>query len=139
MVQPLKVTNSTLKTKKTTYFISFYLYGYSSQVPSVQKVFDTKQMRICIYKAKSRVMSRKLRGSQDSLSQDWTTTTAWQDAIVSCFPFSYFLSQIPKFLFGSEQINKTLKVYLKRADQECGTVCCVQHWSTKFHKEKETM
>lgn len=44
-----------------------------------------------------------------SLSQDWTTTTVWQDAIMSCFPFSIFFSHIPKFLFGSEQINKTLK------------------------------
>lgn len=109
-------------------------------MPSVQKIFDTKQMRICIYKAKSRVKSGELRGSQDSASARIGLQLQY-GRMPSCrvFLFSIFFSHIPKFLFGSEQINKTLKPYLKRADHEYGTVCCVQHCSTKSHKEKGTM
>lgn len=52
--------------------------------------------------------------------------------------FPSFFSHFHRLLFGSEQINTTLKVYLSRADVECGTVCCDQRSSMKFHKEKET-
>lgn len=52
--------------------------------------------------------------------------------------FPSFFSHFHRLLFGSEQINTTLKVYLSRADVECGTVCCDQCSSMKFHKEKET-
>lgn len=97
-------------------------------------------MWICTYKVKSGVKSGRLRGSQDSASARNGLQLQY-GRMPSChaFLFSIFFNHIPKFLFGSEQKNKTLKVYLKRADQECGTVCCVHHCSTKSHKEKETM
>lgn len=50
------------------------------------------------------------------------------------FPFSWVI-----FLNSCLVPSKYIKANLKRADQECGPVCCVQHWPTPFHKERETM
>lgn len=52
------------------------------------------------YKAKvNLLLQSKVKGEEEkvkrvpglSLSQDWTTTTVWQDAIMSCFLFFHFL------------------------------------------------
>lgn len=74
-----------LKIIKTTQFISCCLYNYSSCVPSAQKMFNTKESQ-----------GQRVESWEGPRPLDCTTTTAWQDANLTCFlfffPFSLLIS-----------------------------------------------
>lgn len=109
-------------------------------MPLVHKIFDTNKCEFAFTKQSQGWRAESWEGpkTEPEPGLDYNHSMAGCNHVIFSF-FAIFFCHISKFLFGSEQINKTLKVHFKRADQECGTICCVQHYSTKFHKEKETM